>query len=182
MKNKDGSTTTDLEETEKECSNKVYLCPHITSQALVSHWGFSWSSRDKQLLCLFFSSFLHTSWSNLTLRKVVCREKWWFCSWICSPVQQGLTQWKGQPEVRMGRPDAGRERGMVVATQPVKAMNEQSSLGESDWSFSGGLPSASLLLSQLCYDYSLRMDICGEIYLLMSLCFLHVPLSISSEN
>lgn len=39
MKNKDGSTTTGLEETEKEHSNKVYFSHHITFQALVSHWG-----------------------------------------------------------------------------------------------------------------------------------------------
>lgn len=41
-------------------------------------------------------------------------------------------QWKGQLEVRMGRPGAGREIEMVVTAQPVKTMNEQPSLGESD--------------------------------------------------
>lgn len=33
MKNEDGSTTTDLEETEKEQSIKVYFSPHIAFQA-----------------------------------------------------------------------------------------------------------------------------------------------------
>lgn len=94
---------------------------------------------------------------------------------MSSPVQWGLTQWKGHPEVRMGRPGAVRETEMVVTAQPIKAMNEQPSLGESDWSFSAGLTSVSLLSSQFCYDCcsigSPHMDICGEIYLLMGLFF-----------
>lgn len=57
MKNKDGSTTTDLEETEKEHSNKVYLCPHITSQV----WFHTGDSADLVEISNSFACSFHLS-------------------------------------------------------------------------------------------------------------------------
>lgn len=110
MKNKDGSTTTDLEETEKKQGNKVDFSPHTAFQAMVSHWGFSCSSRDKQLLCLVFSPFLHSNLGDcvdqlkeLNLKKSSLQRKMVVLQldWFPSPEGTGTVEriaW-----VRMGR-------------------------------------------------------------------------------
>lgn len=62
------------------------------------------------------------------------------------------TRWKGRCGFRMGRPGARGEAERVVTARAVKEVTEQPSLGESDRSFSAGLPSVSLPASLFCYD------------------------------